>query len=180
MANQDALRELQARLASQLEAAQTQDRGRAWLAVECAGAGFLLPLNEAGEIFPFRSCVVVPHTRRWFLGVANLRGQLQGVVDLARFLALDASAGPADAGWLIALNPRFDVNAALRVDRLAGLRREAQLQPVGSLSESGPGTPRPRFAGALYRDEASAMPWQEIRLVELAADGHFLDIAGGL
>lgn len=174
MANQDALRELQARLAAQLEVAQTRDRGRAWLAVECAGAGFLLPLNEAGEIFPFRGCVSVPHTRPWFLGVANLRGQLNGVVDLARFLELDAQAGPVSQGWLVALNPRFDQNAALRVDRLAGLRREEQLQ---RLPEAVPEAKRPRFAGDLYQGDPGAAPWREIRLVELASEAHFLDIA---
>ena len=174
MANQDALRELQARLAAQLEMAQSRDRGRAWLAVECAGAGFLLPLNEAGEIFPFRGCLAVPHTRPWFLGVANLRGQLNGVVDLARFLELDGQTGPAAQGWLVALNPRFDVNAALRVDRLAGLRREEQLQRI---PEAAPQTQRPRFAGELYQDETGRAPWREIRLVELASEAHFLDIA---
>ena len=177
MANQDALRELQARLASQLEMAHSEDRGRAWLAVECAGAGFLLPLNEAGEIFPFRGSVVVPHTRHWFLGVANLRGQLQGLVDLARFLGLDPDRGAAAPGWLVALNPRFDVNAALRVDRLAGLRREAQLQ---LLPDRDRGNPRPRFAGGLYLDRSGSAPWQEIRLADLATEAHFLDIVPAL
>ena len=44
MANKDALRELQTRLASRLQAAKTQPRARGWLAVECAGVGLLLPL----------------------------------------------------------------------------------------------------------------------------------------
>lgn len=171
MANPDALHELQARLAAQLELAQTQDRGRAWLAVESAGAGFLLPLNQAGEIFPFRGCLAVPHTRPWFLGVANLRGQLQGVVDLARFLDLDPQRGPLTQGWLVAINPRLDCNAALRVDRLAGLRREEQLQHLPEQEAS-----RPRFAGDLYQDPTAALPWREIKLVELASEAHFLDI----
>ena len=174
MANQDALRELQARLAAQLDLAQSRDRGRGWLAVECAGAGFLLPLSEAGEIFPYRGCLAVPHTRPWFLGVAHLRGQLNGVVDLARFLGLDVQADAARQGWLVALNPRFDVNAALRVDRLAGLRREEQLQ---RLPEASPQVQRPRFAGDLYRDDAGSAPWRELRLGELASEAHFLDIA---
>ena len=49
MANKEALRELQSRLAEKLQAARTQERGRSWLAVECAGHGFLFPLNEAGD-----------------------------------------------------------------------------------------------------------------------------------
>ena len=174
MANPDTLRELQARLATRLEAAQSQDRGQAWLAVECGAAGVLLPLNEAGEIFPYRGSVTVPHSRPWFLGVANLRGQLHGVVDLARFLGLAAAAQPVDGGWLVALSPRLEAQAALRVGRLAGLRRADQLTAVEDAAGHGA---RPAFAGGRFRDTAEpARAWQEIRLAELADDPHFLAI----
>ena len=176
MATQDTLRELQARLATQLEAAQSTPPGRSWLAVECAGTGLLLPLSEAGEIFPFRHCVPVPHTQDWFLGVANLRGQLHGVVDLARFLGLDPGRGAAAPGWLVGLNPRLETQAALRVERLAGLRREAQLQPVGEAATA-PDIPRPAFAGAQYQDLIGGRVWQEIVLAALGEDPHFLNIA---
>ena len=41
MANREALRELQSRLAERLQAARTEARAVSWLAVECAGAGLL-------------------------------------------------------------------------------------------------------------------------------------------
>lgn len=180
MADPDALRALQNRLATQLEAALAEDRGESWLAVEAGGAGLLLPLADAGEIFPFRGALRVPHTRPWFLGVADLRGTLHGVTDLARFLGLSApvpatGAVPSDGGWLVALNPRLESLAALRVDRLAGLRRADQLQAVDPAPGAGA---RPAFAGAVFREAAAggARPWQEIRLAALAADGHFIDI----
>lgn len=175
MANPDTLRELQARLATRLEAAQSQDRGQAWLAVECGTTGLLLPLSEAGEIFPYRGSVTVPHSQPWFLGVANLRGQLHGVVDLGRFLGLATAGQPVDGGWLVAMNPRLEAQAALRVGRLAGLRRADQLTTVDGPARSGA---RPAFAGASYRDTAEpARAWQEIKLAELADDPHFLAIA---
>ena len=74
MANKDALRELQTRLASRLQAAKTQPRARGWLAVECAGAGLLFPLAQAGEIFPLRALLKLPHAKPWMTGVAQLRG----------------------------------------------------------------------------------------------------------
>ncbi len=182
MANADALRELQARLATQLQAARTQARGRAWLAVECADAGFLLPLAEAGEISAYRGSVDVPHTRPWFLGVSNLRGQLHAVVDLGSFIGVGAAGGAAPAsappaGWLVALNPRLDAQCALRVDRLIGLRREDQLQAVaGAAGEAPPA--RPAFAGATYLDnDPPQRAWQEVRLAALAEHPSFLDIA---
>ena len=48
MANKEALRELQTRLAERLKTVRAEVPGVSWLAVECAGRGFLLPLHEAG------------------------------------------------------------------------------------------------------------------------------------
>ena len=111
MANREALRELQNRLAAKLQAAKTEARAPGWLAVESGGHGFLLPLAEAGEIFGVASLIPVPHTSRWFLGVANLRGGLHGVVDLAGFLGLRAlTDGTRDGAQLVAFNPVFEVN----------------------------------------------------------------------
>ncbi len=153
-----------------------QPRERTWLAVECSGSGLLLPLADAGEISQFTGCIDVPHTRSWFLGVANLRGQLQGVVDLAAFLGLSPAGGaPLAVGWMVALNTRLDANCALRVDQLSGLRREDELTAVDADAFSA--TARPRFAGLRYREEAAPERiWQEIKLAELATDAHFLDI----
>ena len=76
MANKQALRDLQTRLAERLQAARTEPLAKAWLAVECSSRGFLFPLRDAGEIFAMSPLLTVPHSHRWFLGVANLRGHL--------------------------------------------------------------------------------------------------------
>mgnify|MGYP006357858673 FL=1 len=129
MAKKEALRELQSRLAERLQAARTQQRGSSWLAVECSGRGILFPLREAGEIFAMSVLVPVPHTHRWFMGVANLRGHLHGVVDLAGFLGIKTNEGSSiQSQQLVGFNQSLDLNCVLLVDRLAGLRSEEQLQ----------------------------------------------------
>jgi twitching motility protein PilI len=174
MANREALRELQNRLAAKLQAARTEARAPGWLAVESGGHGFLLPLAEAGEIFGVASLIPVPHTSRWFLGVANLRGGLHGVVDLAGFLGLRAlTDGTRDGAQLVAFNPVFEINCALLVDRLAGLRTPEQVQA----EDPGDGSSRPIFAGTLYRD-AAGRRWQELKLAGLAREERFLRIIG--
>ena len=175
MANREALRQLQTRLAERMQAAQTEARATSWLAVECAGRGLLLPLHEAGEIFPMTALVDVPHTQPWFAGVANLRGALHGVVDLARFLGLRGKAERpdlvSDQVRLLALAPNLGVNCALMVDRMAGLRSAPQLTPLHDSAAQ-----RPAFATALWRDD-SGREWQEIALSTLALDTRFLSIA---
>ena len=85
MANKEALRELQQRLAERLQTVRQQAPSRGWLAVEIAGHGFLLPLDQSGEIFPLATIHPVPHSADWFLGVANLRGQLHGLTRFRDF-----------------------------------------------------------------------------------------------
>jgi twitching motility protein PilI len=172
MANKEALRELQSRLAERLSAARTQERGKSWLAVECSARGFLFPLREAGEIFALAPMQPVPHTHRWFLGVSNLRGHLHGVVDLAAFLGVKSGEPNRDQARLVGFNPRFELNCALMVDRLSGLRSEGQLT-----AEPDDRSERPGFVGLRYRD-ATGRLWQELNLAELAGDEAFLKIVG--
>ena len=172
MANKQALRDLQSRLAERLQAARTEPLAKSWLAVECSARGFLFPLKEAGEIFPLAPMVPVPHSHRWFLGVANLRGHLHGVVDLAGFLGLKTGDAPRDQARLVGFNQSLDINCVLLVDRLSGLRSEDEL--TADAVDAGA---RPTFAGGCFRD-ASARVWQELHLAELAADESFLRIVG--
>jgi twitching motility protein PilI len=178
MANREALRELQSRLAERLQAARSEMRSASWLAVECAGAGLLVPLATAGEIFPAGTLLPVPHTQAWFLGVANLRGGLHGVVDLAAFLGLRpplAHDAVREQARLLAFNPALGSHCAVLVDRLAGLRSQQQLQPDAPEPAGTP--PRPAFAaGGRWRDPDGRL-WQEIDLAALARHEQFLAIA---
>jgi twitching motility protein PilI len=149
----------------------------AWLAVDCAGAGLLVPLAGAGEIFSPEALLPVPHTKAWFLGVAHCRGSLYGVVDLAAFLGLRPPVG-RDAlhasARLLALNPRLGAHCAVLVDGLAGLRSRPQMQ-------AGPDDPGFALgpdvaAGARWRDNQGRI-WQEMDLAALAGHTRFLAIA---
>lgn len=175
MANREALRELQSRLASRLQAARTEGVQAGWLAVEAAGSKYLFPLAQSGEIFPFTSAQEVPYTQAWFLGVANLRGGLFGVVDLASFVSGNAPVQRSDAGRaesrLVALNALLDLNCALLVDRLAGLRNT---DAFVSSSDAPGGSPE--YFGSGYTD-ASGAYWQEINLQALSQQPQFLSIS---
>src|SRR6476659_4296250 len=123
MANRDALRAFQSRLASRLQAARTSGVSASWLAVEAGEGKYLFPLGHAGEIFPWTPPQPVPYTQAWFLGVANLRGGLYGVVQLSAFAtgvpgALAATEAARIQSRLVAFNELLEVNCALLVDRL--------------------------------------------------------------
>src|SRR4051794_20074355 len=172
MANREALRELQTRLANRLQAARSEGVQTSWLAVESAGARYLFPLAQSGEIFPYASTQHVPYTQSWFLGVANLRGGLYGVIDLAGFAGLRASVQRVETGRaearLIALGATLEVNCALLVDRLAGLRNADAFA-----STSAPPAGSPDWFGIGFTDAGGAY-WQEINLQALSQQPQFL------
>lgn len=175
MANRQALRELQTRLADRLQVARTQGVAAAWLAVEANGQKYLFPLSQSGEIFPWVSAQPVPYTQPWFVGVANLRGGLFGVVDLASFASGKAPIVRSELVYndtrLVALNTALDVNCALLVDRLAGLRKQDAFNDFAARSPDSP-----EFFGNQYIDQSGAR-WQEINLQVLAQQVHFLTIS---
>ena len=182
MANREALRALQTRLAQRMQQVKTERPGVSWLAVECAGQGLLFPLPQAGEIFDLGQVLPVPHTRQWLAGVVNLRGVLYAVVDLAGFLGLrvDGQAAPRDRARLVALNAALGVNGALLVDSLEGLRHAADMQAdsdADAAVDPHDNAQRPKFAQGRWRDAAGRI-WQEISLAELAGQDQFLAIAG--
>lgn len=173
MANRQALQELQTRLADRLRTATArQDDSGSWLGVESGEVKYLFPLGQAGELFPYVSPHPVPYSKEWFVGVANLRGGLWGVADLAGFLSGQSSSDEhLSKGCLICLNPAFEVNCALLVDRLLGLKNTTSFNEFSQRALE-----EPSFMGGSYIDP-HGMTWKELDLQMLARNIGFLTIA---
>ena len=176
MATRQALKELQERLAQRLTAARSEAATASWLAVEASGQRYLMPLVQSGEIFAWSAIQPVPYTKPWYLGVASLRGGLQGVIDLARLLerpgAALAAAGDriSSESRLVSLHAALGINAVLLIDRLLGLRNPAMFTAI---AENPPDAPA-CFAHRLV--DAQGQVWQEINLQVLAAEPEFMAI----
>ena len=161
------LRQYQEQLLERMQAARTSSGARAHqLGVEIGGVRYLLDLVEAGEIVPLPPLAAVPLTQPWYLGLANVRGNLLGVVDLARYF--DADAGPADAranapaagARLVTFAPGLGFPCALLVGRVVGLRHAADMAP-------GEGRLR----------DAEGHEWTPLSLAALAREERFLQVA---
>jgi len=180
MANHDALRDLQTRLAERLQAASAGPSASGWLAVQAGGRNYLLPLAQAGEIFPLVGVQAVPHTVAWFVGVAGLRGSLYSVVDLAGFLTRLETGRPAGASFapdqarLVTLNQTLEAYAALKVDALCGLRNASELTPLNG-ADVRQARQDAAYLGPEYAD-ANGQRWQVLLLSELVRHPRFLAI----
>jgi twitching motility protein PilI len=174
MSNKQALREFQTRLAQRLQSARTEGLAASWLAVEAGPYRLLFPLSHAGEIFPWTDVQKVPYVQPWFMGVANLRGGLHGVVDLPSFLQgggyRQRPASELAQCRLVALNPLLETNCALLVDRLLGLRG---IEDFASSVAAGDGAPA--YFGHVYTDPEGGQ-WQELNLQLLSRHQAFLGI----
>ena len=114
----------------------------------------------------------VPLTQPWFLGLANIRGNLYSVVDFAGFLGREAVVphGAGGQSRLILFGPRAgDMNVGVVVQRVLGLRNIAELAPAPPLPDA------PAWYGQRWMD-ADGGAWQEIDLARLAADPAFLQV----
>ncbi len=175
MANRAAIRELQTRLASRLLAARSEGISVSWLAVKSGGSNYLFPLVQSGEIFPLANLQPVPYCQSWFSGVVNLRGGLFGVVDLAGFINGAPLAARSEQSFseasVITVHSALEVNCALMVDSLAGLRNaDAFAQSSPPLANA------PSYFGNSYTDP-NGVTWQEINLQSLSQLPQFLSIS---
>lgn len=174
MADKQALLEFQAHLAERLRVARSGTATASWLAVRAGTARLLIPLSHAAEIFPWSEVQRVPHVQPWFLGVTNLRSTLCGVVDLASFLTGQpaASRGPTALAQcrLIGFNALLEVNCALLVDELLGMRTTEAF-----VRSTAPGPGEPAHFGHSYVT-AGGEAWRELNLQVLAQQSGFLDI----
>lgn len=175
MANREALRELQTRLASRLQAARSEGLSVRWLAAMVGGGRYLFPLAQCGEIFPWTPVQPAAYTQPWFLGVANLRGGLCGVVDLLRFMHPASPVARAESELpdcsLLSFNAAMELNCALLVDQLSGLRGHDSFA-----SSVPPPEGAPAYLGRAYTD-AAGLSWQELNLLTLSQLPLFLSIS---
>jgi twitching motility protein PilI len=159
------LRDFQARLTEKLKAAATAPNRNARLGVMVGQERFLIRLEEAGEIVPVPSLTPVPMTRDWFRGMCNLRGALHTVTDLGRFTGGGFTPMDREAR-LLALSSKLNLNAAILVSRMLGLRNLDLMQIDRAPDDQG-------CFGAVMRDQDGNL-WRELNLSQLAKNEQFL------
>jgi twitching motility protein PilI len=153
------LREYQSQLLARMQAARTDTSIRSrHLGLEIGGTRYLLDLLDAGEIVAPAPVTPVPLAQPWYLGLANIRGSLVGVIDLACYLGHGATA-PAPEARLVTFAAALGFNCALLVSRVYGLRQAADM----------------RADGALLRDH-DGLAWTPLSLAALVRDERFLQV----
>jgi twitching motility protein PilI len=167
------LRQYQVQLLERMQAAKSGAAvsGRE-LGVLIGGQRCLLDLTQISEIVPPQPVAPVPLAQPWYQGLSNIRGNLTGIIDLARYRGDAASASaPAGAeGRYVTFAPGLSFNCALLVERVLGLRNLADMER----SDDG-GADTPPWCRQHYRD-ADAQHWTRIDLSLLVREARFLQV----
>ncbi|QBE64477.1 chemotaxis protein CheW [Pseudoduganella lutea] len=170
------LRQYQVQLLERMQAAQGAGTAAAReLGVLVGARHCLLDLTQVGEIVPFQSATPVPLTQPWYLGLANVRGTLVGVVDLAAYLGDhfgDNAQAVGTEARLLTFAAGIGLPCALLAHRVLGLRRLADMHADGS-DAAAPGWCAERHV------DSEGQPWTRLDLALLAREAGFLQVGRG-
>lgn len=168
MAQTSNLREFQEAILSKLKDAANQVGGESSsrLGVTVGDKRFLINLQDVKEVLPVPPMQLVPFTKPWFLGVANVRGNLYSISDLAQFLGMPPTPKSANNRILL-LSTESTAQVALLVDSLIGLRSIQGMQLQSAEDEAD------FFSLNVYKD-AEGGDWLELDVEALVQNKSFV------
>ncbi len=141
------------------------------------GVGFRLsdlhlvtPIEHVVDLMPYPEITPVPRTKSWIKGIANVRGTLLTIIDLAEFFGKEPVFENDEARMLV-INVD-GLNAAVLVDEVLGLRHfdeTEERQDTSNLDDP----VVPYLRGALLRDNVL---WGVFDMHALAASSSFMHV----
>jgi twitching motility protein PilI len=156
------------RIKDQTRAADANARNR--LGVRAGDKRLLVRLDDISEVLPVPEIHAVPLSKPWFLGMANVRGNLYGVSDLSQF-AGEAATTVGVASRILLIHQKYKVHAGLLVSAIVGLRALDQMEERAEKA-----VPGEWLGGRVFHD-AAGETWQEIDIKALLALPEFMKIA---
>lgn len=162
--------EYQHALSGQIESAGKNDGSSAVLGVAVGDDRYLIPMTEVSEVIPTPKLARVPLTQSWFLGLANVRGNLYGITDLGAYLGRHSVPFNLKSRILL-VSPDNKFYGGFIVNSMLGIRSLSEFTPVE------PGRKKlPKNVITQYKDTEERLWWQ-LSLFELIRDAKFLQIA---
>lgn len=129
-------------LAQARSSGRHDDSHHQWTGIsfEVAGQKFVAPMGEVAEILAVPEFVPIPLTKPWLLGVANVRGRLLPIADLAKFLGLLGRESLKKRKIMVV--DEDGVFSGILVDQILGIMQFTQSEyQARALPESSPFAP---------------------------------------
>ncbi|MBS0498058.1 MAG: chemotaxis protein CheW [Proteobacteria bacterium] len=140
------------------------------LGVAAGEERYLIPMAEVNEVIPIPKLAHVPLTQPWFLGLANVRGNLYGITDLGVYLGGNPVAFNQKSRILLVITGNKFYGGFI-VNSMLGIRGLSEFIPVKPAKKK-----LPKCVTAQYKD-AEGRQWRQLSLFQLAGDERFLQVA---
>ncbi|MGS2722824.1 chemotaxis protein CheW [Porticoccus sp. GXU_MW_L64] len=133
------------------------------------GQQFAVPFSDIVELLEVPACTRLPRVQSWVRGVANVRGRLLPIVNLAEFAGSRLTTAPKQQRVLVM--DMHGVFAGLQVDEVLGMRHfpvdtfVEEVEDCGAISA---------YLEGGYRDGDKV--WGVFRPLRLVSDVRFLSV----
>lgn|SRR5690606_33121866 len=132
---------------------------------------FVASMDEVSEVIEVPQFTVVPGVKSWVKGIANVRGRLLPIMDLATFFQTDSKERETNRRVIVV--DKNEMYSGLLIDEVLGMQHflvdsfKEEIKGCGELID-------PFVAGAYQREDQD---WHLFKLFELAEDPQFLRAA---
>ncbi len=162
MSKRFSLGEFQQKLLDRIQLKEVAGDRISTLGIQIGRAFWLVEMHDISEVMTLPAMATVPLTQPWYLGVANVRGNLYSIADLAAFMGQGETPEGGQCRVLLVAQ-KFSCNAGLLVTRVLGLRDTASWRQEIKDGE------------VHLRDEQSHL-WRKLDMSQLLQKPDFLQI----
>ena len=162
MSKRLSLREFQQNILDRIQQKEVAGDRASTLGIQVGQDLWLVEMQDVGEVLPVPPLTVVPLTQPWYRGVANVRGNLYGITDLAAFMG-QSEMPNVGQGRVMLVAQKYAFNVGFLVARVLGLRDARSWQVEEKDGE------------AYYKDEQGQM-WRKLDVTQLLQQPDFLQI----
>ena len=127
----------------------------------------LINLTEVTEVLPVPPIQQVPLTLPWFLGVANVRGNLYNISDLSQFMGSLPTPKSSD-NRIVLINSDITGQVAILINRLVGLRS------VETMKHKAKAKNKETFFSKNSYEDVDKNEWLELDVNALMQDKNFI------
>ena len=132
------------------------------LGVLIAGKHWLVDMADISEVLPVPPLTRVPLCKKWFRGIANIRGNLYSIADIAAYQHKGEVVGDS-ANRVLIVAERHAFNAAILVDRALGLRDTKKWQQSTQ-------------DGQIEYQDVQGVLWRKLDITDLLNQNEFLQV----
>jgi twitching motility protein PilI len=130
MARRFSLREFQQNVLNRIQTSGGAASHITTLGVQIGEQNWLVQMSDIAEVLPLPALTQVPLAKPWFVGIANIRGNLYSISDLSAFSGLGETLRN-QSNRVLLLAEKYAFNAGLLVSRVLGLRDSSAWQEAG-------------------------------------------------